>query len=88
MSDLTTDACARITDKNLTITSAGTKKATISRTKDTFKRISDNNQSWYNPAMIEVLTRYGTDATNAASLTLRNIILDDQGHHRAKDQSS
>ena len=76
MSDLTSTACARIVDKNITITSGDSGPYIISRGAG-FETISDNARSWYNPAMIEVTTPNG----QGASLTLSNIILDDVGKY-------
>ncbi|WP_419169385.1 doubled motif LPXTG anchor domain-containing protein [Negativibacillus massiliensis] len=76
MSDLTSTACARIVDKNITITSGDGGPYTIIR-GDKFDQIQDNARSTYNPAMIEVTTPSG----QGASLTLTNIILDDAGKH-------
>lgn len=76
MSDLTSAACARFNDHDVTIRGMGTTTPTIYR-GDTFATISDNARSWYNPAMIEVQTPSAT-----ASLTLENIILNDQFKHQ------
>ena len=72
-SDLNANVCARIADKHVTINGNG---HTITRT-DGFSQIQDNARSTYNPAMIEVTVPGG----KGASLTLENIILDDQGMH-------
>lgn len=79
MSDLTSTACARFNDHDVTIRGMGTTTPTIYR-GDTFATISDNARSWYNPAMIEVQTPSAT-----ASLTLENIILNDQFKHEGKN---
>ena len=76
LSDLTSTACARIADKNITITSGDGGPYTIIR-GDKFDQIQDNARSTYNPAMIEVTTPNG----QGASLTLSNIILDDVGKY-------
>lgn len=78
-SNLTATKCARIVDKHVTITSDEAGPYTITRGDD-FNTISDNSRSWYNPAMIEVTVPGG----KGASLTLENIILDDQGRHEGK----
>lgn len=56
MSDLTITENARITDKNLIITSLGNSRYSITRGEN-FTTTSDNNQSFYNPGMIEVTTQ-------------------------------
>ena len=76
MSDLTITENARITDKNLIITSLGNSRYSITRGEN-FTTTSDNNQSFYNPGMIEVTT----PAAKGASVTLKNIILNDNGQH-------
>ena len=78
LSDIDATECARLTDnagvhKNITINGKG---HTITR-GDEFKTISDNNRSWYNPAMIEVTVPKGKGVT----LRLENIVLDDAGLH-------
>ena len=75
MSNLTMTKCARFYSKSLTITSLGDATYTITR-GDNFAQQQDNARSTYNPAMIEVQT-----TASAASLTLTNIILDDDGKH-------
>ena len=75
-SDLTATACARITSKNVTITSGDGGPYTITR-GDNFEKIQDNARSTYNPAMIEVTVA----GSQNASVTLENIILDDAGLH-------
>ena len=69
---------ARYFDKHLTITSDGATPVTVTRSED-FKQIQDTARSTYNGALIEA----GSDATGVvkASLTLKNIILDDAGIH-------
>lgn len=74
MTDLTSTACARFYNKNVTITSYG-EKHTVSR-GDGFATIADNARSFYNPAMVEIQGRQDTPA-----LTLRNIVFDDCGKH-------
>ena len=78
MSDLTMTSCARFYNKSLTITSLGDATYTITR-GDNFAQQQDNARSWYNPAMVEVQT-----TASAASLTLTNIILDDDGKHEGE----
>ena len=74
MSNLIMTKCARYYDKDLTITSLDPNNpVTISRGTE-FDPQSDHARSWYNPAMVEVQT-----TASAASLTLTNIILDDDG---------
>lgn len=75
MSDLTSTACARFNDHDVTIRGLGTTPPTIYR-GDTFDTIRDNARNWYNPAMIEVQTPSAT-----ANLTLENIVLNDQFKH-------
>ena len=84
LSDITAEKCARITDKediskNITINGNG---FTVTR-GDNFETISDNNRSWYNPAMIEVTSPNSMGAT----LTLVNITLDDAGKHMGENFS-
>lgn len=79
LSDLTVDTLARITDKHLTITSYDPDNpCTLSRGS---VQGTDNNQSHYNSAMIEVTTTGSEDSDNASSVTLKNIILTDKGTH-------
>lgn len=78
MSNLTMTTCARYYDKHLTITSGDGGPYTLTRGDD-FAKIRDNARSWYNPALIEV---DGT-AKNKSSLTLSNIVLDDNGIGKA-----
>lgn len=73
-----TDGVARITDKHLTIEGAN-EDVTITRGKDLTG--ADDNQSHYHSAMIEVTTNGSEDSENASSVTLRNIILTDEGQH-------
>ncbi len=72
MDDITSTTCARITDKDLTITSASATPVTVTR-GDGFEVIRDTARRWYNPAMIEL-----TGDTNAK---ISNIILDDAGKY-------
>lgn len=74
MTDLTSYACARFYNRQVTITSYGDRH-TVSR-GDGFATQSDNARSWYNPALVEI---QGTEGTPA--LTLRNIVFDDCGKH-------
>lgn len=76
LSNITVTELARIVDKNLTITSEEGQSYIITRGDD-FKTDSDNARSWYNPAMIEVTVPNGP----SASVTLKNIVLDDAGKH-------
>lgn len=78
MSNLTMTSCARFYSKSLTITSLGDATCTITR-GDNFDQQQDNARSTYNPAMVEVQTTAST-----ASLTLTNIILDDDGKHEGE----
>ena len=78
MSNLTMTSCARFYSKSLTITSLGDATCTITR-GDNFDQQQDNARSTYNPAMVEVQT-----TASAASLTLTNIILDDDGKHEGE----
>lgn len=74
MSGLSSTACARFCDRQVTLTSYGG-PFTVER-GDYFEPISDNAGALYNPAMIEVQSSGG-----AAGLTLRDIILDDCDRH-------
>lgn len=75
VSDLTAAACARFYDHAVTIVGEGETPPTVSR-EESFATQQDAARGTYNPAMIEIQT------TNApASLTFRNIILDDHGRH-------
>ena len=80
LSDLEITKNARITDKHLTFTSAEGKTYTLTRGAD-FESTSDNHQSYYNPGFIEVTTNGSEASENASSVTLTNIILDDEGIH-------
>lgn len=62
-------SCIRVT-KEITIRSEGANKYSITRA-DNFKTASDNNRSWYNPAMFEI------GGTGSFTFQLENIILDD-----------
>lgn len=75
VSDLTAAACARFYDHAVTIVGEGELPPTVSR-GESFATQQDSARGTYNPAMIEIQT-----AEASASLTLRNIILDDQGSH-------
>lgn len=79
MTDLTINELARITDKHLTITSVDPAHP-VTLTRGSVQG-ADNNQSWYNSAMIEVTTVASEDSDNASSVTLTSIILDDAGKH-------
>lgn len=80
-SDVEAHETARITNKHLTITSAEGNRYTISRDEE-FDSIADNNQSHYNGAIIELNTTGEDDSDNACSVTLKNVILDDNGIHK------
>ena len=75
MSDLEAKACARFYDHAVTIVGEGETTPTVSRGAS-FEAQQDTARGTYNPAMIEIQT-----ANAPASLTLRNIILDDLGRH-------
>lgn len=75
VSDLTVAACARFYDHAVTIVGEGEPTPTVSRGEG-FATQQDTARGTYNPAMIEIQT-----AKAPASLTLRNIILDDGGLH-------
>ena len=75
MSDLTAKACARFYDHAVTIVGEGEISPKVSRGAG-FATQQDTARGTYNPAMIEIQT-----AKAPASLTLRNIILDDGGLH-------
>ena len=75
MSNLKSTKCARFYSKNVTIVGEGTTAPVVSR-GDGFATQSDTARSGYNPAMVEVQTSKGP-----ASLTLKNIIFDDDGKH-------
>lgn len=72
LSDLTSDACARFYNHNVTIKGMGDTVPVVTRGNG-FATQSDTARSWYNPAMIEIQTSSG------ASLRLENIIFDDHG---------
>ncbi|MCI7473201.1 MAG: hypothetical protein MSB10_05915, partial [Clostridiales bacterium] len=82
MSDVEAAACARITDHYVIISSLPAEEGqiqeiyTITRAED-FKQIQDTARSTYNPAMIEVTVPAG----KGASVTLKNVTLDDAGRH-------
>lgn len=78
MNDITVTELARITDKHLTIEGAA-EGVTITRGENLTG--ADNNQSHYHSAMIEVTTNGSEDSEDASSVTLRNIILTDEGQH-------
>ena len=75
MSDLTAKECARFYDHAVTIVGEGEITPTVRRA-ESFATQQDTARGTYNPAMIEIQT-----ANAPASLTLRNIILDDDGRH-------
>lgn len=81
MTDLTSTALTRVTDKHLTITSSDpSNPVTVSR-GDTFNTASDTMRPSYNPSMFEVTTNPGADHINASSIKFEDIILDDLGKH-------
>ena len=79
MDDLTVNSLARITDKHITITSVDPENP-VTLTRGSVGG-SDNNQHFYNSAMIEVTTNLSEDSENASSVTLKDIILTDDGKH-------
>ena len=80
MDSLTIIEQARVTDKHVTITSVDPENpVTLTRGENVVA--ADNNQSWYNGALIEVTTVASKDSDNASSVTLTDIILDDAGKH-------
>ena len=70
MNNLTMKECARFYDKHLTITSYGGEVYTITRGEG-FETLSDNARSWYNPAMIEVGSRFPETGVPAEYASLR-----------------
>jgi uncharacterized protein (TIGR02145 family) len=76
MTDLTSTACARYYNNNITITSLNSNAPVIVTRGTGFGTLSDPQRSWYNPAMVEL---QGTDVMTGPdlSLTLSNIIFDD-----------
>ncbi|MEG2329945.1 immunoglobulin-like domain-containing protein [Anaerorhabdus sp.] len=68
--DVLLESCIRLTDKKITIKSEEGNKYTITR-GDNFAALSDNNRSWYNPAMFEIA------GTGNVGIKFENIILDD-----------
>ncbi|EFB74466.1 right-handed parallel beta-helix repeat-containing protein [Subdoligranulum variabile] len=76
LSDITVTEQARITGKQLTITSGGDQIYTITR-GEKMVTTSDRSRSWYNPAMIE--------ATDKGTVTLQNVTLSDAGLHTCVD---
>ena len=75
MSNLEMTESARFWNKHITITSGDGEPYTISR-GDGMAQVQDNARSTYNPAMIEA---NGNAGEKCASLTLKNIVLDDGG---------
>ncbi|MCL2281131.1 MAG: DUF5979 domain-containing protein, partial [Dehalococcoidia bacterium] len=76
MTDLISTACARYFDNSVTIMSVGSTSLTVTR-GTTFSTQSETRRGWYNPAMLEI----GGDVSSTGpkiSLTLKNIIFDDQ----------
>ena len=82
MSDLEISAFARIVDKHLTIKSTDDNQFILKRGDNLSG--ADDNQSWYRPAMIEVVTFESEETENASSVTLENIVLTDNGEHDGK----
>lgn len=74
-SDLTMDASARFYDHNVTIEGKNDVIPVVKRA-DSFMTNADTARSWYNPAMLEIQT-----VSSQASLTLKNIIFDDNFKH-------
>ena len=75
VSDLEAKACARFYDHAVTIVGEGETRPKVSRGAG-FATQQDPARGTYNPAMVEIQT-----AKAPASLTLRNIVLDDGGLH-------
>ena len=75
MSNLEMTESARFWNKHITITSGDGGPYTVSR-GDGMAQVQDNARSTYNPAMIEA---NGNAGEKCASLTLKNIVLDDGG---------
>lgn len=75
MSNLEMTESARFWNKHITITSGDGGPYTVSR-GDAMAQVQDNARSTYNPAMIEA---NGNAGQKCASLTLKNIVLDDGG---------
>lgn len=75
MSNLEMTESARFWNKHITITSGDGGPYTVSR-GDGMAQVQDNARSTYNPAMIEA---NGNAGQKCASLTLKNIVLDDGG---------
>lgn len=80
LSDLTSSACARFYDNNVTISSEGG-RFTVTRAA-AFAQLSDTRRSWYNPAMLEL---GGTNLTTGPELfmIIENVIFDDVYRHDA-----
>ena len=76
MTNLTMTAPARFWDKHLTITSSDTENPVTVTRGDTMAVANDEARLDYNSAMLEVNVTSGT-----ASLTLENIVFDDDGKH-------
>ena len=85
LSDLTSTACARFYNKNVTIIGDGETAPVVTR-GDGFETISDIARSWYNPAMIEVGGTQDDESEELgkATLYLKNIILNDAGKHEGE----
>lgn len=81
MDDITAEGTvARITDKHITITSQNQDRPVTITRGDKISG-ADSYQKHYNSAIIEVTTNGGDDSENASSVTLKNIILTDDGKH-------
>lgn len=76
MTDLTVTSLARVTEKSITIRSAGTASPRTITRGSSFLTSNDTSRGYYNPAMLEVTVN---STTGTAALTLENIILDDKG---------
>ncbi|MCL2615461.1 MAG: hypothetical protein FWD30_01530, partial [Dehalococcoidia bacterium] len=80
MTDLTSTASARYYDNNVTITSLGGNRFTVTRGSG-FAALSDVMRGGYNPPMLEIETVDLTPTATPISLTLENIIFDDAYLH-------
>lgn len=81
MTNLTIDKLVQVKEKHITITSQN-KEQPVTLTRGDGMKTNSDGRSWYNPAMIEVVV-YASEATS--SVTLENIILDDNGKHSCTD---
>lgn len=73
LSDLTMTKAARFYNHDVVICS---ENGYVVTRGETFETLSDVARSWYNPAMIEIQAN-----TTESSLTLRNIVFDDNYRH-------